>query len=46
MSFIEKTAKKLFPILEDLKKKMVREKRRHPANKVSSFIVNSSKKSQ
>lgn len=27
MSFIERTAKKLYPILEELKKKMVREKK-------------------
>ena len=27
MSFIERTAKKLYPILEELKKKMVKEKK-------------------
>lgn len=34
MSYLERTAKKLLPILEEVKKRMIREKRRFNRNSV------------
>tara|TARA_B110000285_G_C15123043_1_gene618428 strand:+ start:1129 stop:1485 length:357 start_codon:yes stop_codon:yes gene_type:complete len=46
ISYVERTAKKLLPILTEVKKRMIPDKKRKKANKFESGNLNSGKKSQ